>query len=159
MGILSGSLYNLFGDKKSLFLEALALYEATARSMFLGVLQEPGSRKEAIERLFLTVATFLGEDATRRGCLLSNTMLECVQPDDASLQIAESHRLAMEKALSTVLAQAQAMGEMSPRSQGETRVLAQTLVNALQGLRLTSKTVHDVKTLKKIAQASLAILN
>lgn len=159
MGILSGSLYNLFGDKKSLFLESLALYEATAQCMFLGVLEEPGSRKEAIARLFLKVATFLGEDATRRGCLLSNTMLECTQPDDASLQIAERHRLAMEKAFVAALAQAQATGEMSPRSQSETRVLAQTLVNALQGLRLTSKTVHDVKTLKKIAQASLAILN
>ncbi len=159
MGILSGSLYNTFGDKKTLFLESLALYEATAQSMFLGVLEEPGARKEAIARLFLKVANFLGEDVTRRGCLLSNAMLECTQPDDASLQIAERHRLAMEKAFVTALAQAQATGEMSPRSPSETRVLAQTLVNALQGLRLTSKTVHDVKTLRKIAQASLAILN
>ncbi len=159
MGILSGSLYNMFGDKKSLFLESLAFYEATAQRMFLGVLQEPRSRKEAISRLFLKVATFLGEDATRRGCLLSNTTLECTQPDDAALQIAERHRKAMEKAFVTALAQAQATGEMSPRSQSETRVLAQTLVNTLQGLRLTSKTLHDVKTLRKIARASLAILN
>ncbi len=79
-------------------------------------------------------------------------MLECTQPDDASLQIAERHRLAMEKAFITALAQAQATGEMNPRSQSETRVLAQTLVNALQGLRLTAKTVHDVKTLRKIAR-------
>jgi TetR/AcrR family transcriptional repressor of nem operon len=159
MGILSGSLYNMFGDKKSLFLESLELYEATAQRMFLSVLEEPGSRTEAIDRLFRKVATFLGEDATRRGCLLSNTMLECNQPGDASLQIAERHRLAMEKAFVSALAQAQATGEMSPRSQSETRVLAQTLVNALQGLRLTSRTVHDVKALQKIARASLAILN
>ncbi len=159
MGILSGSLYNMFGDKKSLFLESLTLYEATAQSIFLGVLEEPGSRKEAIARLFLKVATFLGEDATRRGCLLSNSTLECTQTDDVALQIAERHRLAMEKAFVSALTQAQATGEMSPRSPSETRVLAQTLVNALQGLRLTSKTVHNVKTLQKIARASLAILN
>ncbi len=159
MGILSGSLFHTFGDKKSLFLESLELYEATARKMFLGLLEKPGPRKEAIASLFLKVATFLGEDVTRRGCLLCNTMLECTHPGDASLKIAERHRLAMEKAFVAALTQAQATGEISPRSPSETRVLAQTLVNALQGLRLTSKTIQDVKTLQKISRASLAILN
>ncbi|MBL0869028.1 MAG: TetR/AcrR family transcriptional regulator [Phycisphaerales bacterium] len=159
MGILSGSLYHIFGGKKALFLEALKRYDANIQGLFQSSLEKPGTGKDAISRLFVQVATFLGEDRARRGCLLSNTTLACTHPGDAALKIAESNRSFMENAFFEVLRQSQATGEMRKRSPGETRVLAQALVNALRGLHITAKTVHDAEKLRQIARASLEMLS
>ncbi len=159
MGILSGSLYNTFGDKRSLFLEALQCYQQRVDTALLEVLHEGGTGKAALSHFFETIADTLASDAGRRGCLLSNTALECTDLSDPALEIVEHHRAAMEKALAAVLVEAQGAGEMRACSTEQTRVMAQTLVNAMQGLRLTAKTVRDPKALRQIAAASLAIVN
>jgi len=159
MGILSGSLYNTFSDKRSLFLEALRCYQHRADAMLLGVLHEGGSGKAALAHFFETIANWLASDAGERGCLLSNTALECSDLADPALEIVEQHRAGMEKAFVRVLLEAQHAGEMRACSAEKTRVVAQTLVNALQGLRLTAKTVRDPQVLRQIAAASLAVVN
>jgi len=159
MGILSGSLYNTFGDKRSLFLEALHYYQQRADAILLGVLHEGGTGKAALSHFFETLANRLASDAGERGCLLSNTALECTDLGDPALEMVEQHRVGMEKAFVAVLLEAQQAGEMRVCSEEHTRVVAQTLVNAMQGLRLTAKTMRNSKTLRQIAAASLFIVN
>ena len=86
MGINGPSLYNAFGDKRSLFMRALEHY--AVRSM-----RERIGRMERLPDPKAAIATFFGElisaslaDPDRRGCLIVNTALE-VAPHDPEIEI------------------------------------------------------------------------
>ncbi len=52
MGIQRGSLYDTFGDKRALFFAAINRYDRVVTAKLVAVLEEPGSGKDAIRRLF-----------------------------------------------------------------------------------------------------------
>src|SRR4029077_7688696 len=80
MGITGASLYNAFGDKRSLFREVLQRYAERGR-------RDGNARLESRVPPKQAVSAFLGEiveravDGDRRGCLLVNTALE-IAPHD-----------------------------------------------------------------------------
>src|SRR5215212_5927342 len=71
MGINRQSLYDTFGDKHSLYLQALDRYrEVEGRKMF-ELLEQPGSVKRALRRLFQGVGREgLRQHGRGRGCAL-----------------------------------------------------------------------------------------
>src|ERR671916_2831660 len=76
MGINRQSLYDTFGDKHSLYLQALDRYREVEGQKMYGVLERPGSVKRALRELFEgVVENALGESG-RRGCLVGNAMSE-----------------------------------------------------------------------------------
>src|SRR5260370_1454216 len=84
MGIGGTSLYNAYGDKRALFIAALARY--ADRSM-----RERIARLEKSERPTRAIRAFLAEiiarsleDPDRKGCLLVNSALD-VAPHDAAI--------------------------------------------------------------------------
>src|SRR5881398_4152423 len=69
MGINRQSIYDTFGDKHSLFLQALDRYREIQSRKVFEVLERPGSIKKNLQRLFEeTVARALLPEG-RRGCL------------------------------------------------------------------------------------------
>src|SRR5258708_36662868 len=76
MGINRQSIYDTFGDKHSLFLEALDRYREIQSRKVFEVLERPGSMKKNLRRLFEeTVARALSAEG-RRGCFVGNSMSE-----------------------------------------------------------------------------------
>src|SRR6266700_5433476 len=73
LGIRRQSLYDTFGDKHTLFLEALKRYDQR-NSATIDILEGSGSGKEAIERVFHRAVQTLGQTKPPRGCLIVNTM-------------------------------------------------------------------------------------
>lgn len=81
-GLKKQSLYRLFGDKRAMYLKALAQYEAEEVTAGLALLAAPGSPREKIGRLLDAVvdATVAGGD--RRGCFLCNASVDQAQLDE-----------------------------------------------------------------------------
>src|SRR5260370_6427941 len=76
MGINRQSIYDTFGDKHSLFLQALDRYREIQSRKVFEVLERPGSMKKNLRRLFEeTVARALSAEG-RRGCFVGNSMSE-----------------------------------------------------------------------------------
>ena len=71
MGVTAPSIYSAFGDKKSLFLEAMRLY-AGPLGAFEQSLGDAPTARQAISRLLLSVAEAFTGDETPRGCLLAS---------------------------------------------------------------------------------------
>src|SRR5438270_3476195 len=72
MGINRQSIYDTFGDKHSLFLQALDRYREIQRRRIFEVFERPGSMKKNLRRLFKeTVARALSAEG-RRGCFVGN---------------------------------------------------------------------------------------
>jgi TetR/AcrR family transcriptional regulator, transcriptional repressor for nem operon len=83
MGITGASLYNAFGDKRSLFREVLQRYAERSTRERIARLEATLPPKEAV-RAFLSEIVERSFDGDRRGCLLVNTALE-IAPHDPEL--------------------------------------------------------------------------
>jgi len=76
MGVSRQSLYDTFGDKHSLYLQALDRYrEVEGRKMF-ELLEAPGSVKRSLRRLFEGVVECSLAGGERRGCFVGNATSE-----------------------------------------------------------------------------------
>src|SRR6478672_1527424 len=74
MGINRQSLYDTFGDKHTLYLQALDRYLEVEGRKIAELLEQPGSVKRNVRRLFETAID--RSLADRRGCFMNNAMSE-----------------------------------------------------------------------------------
>src|SRR5882724_1656867 len=77
LGLGRQSLYNTFGDKKTLFRKALERYQRNVTDDGAGALLDaPGAGLEAIHAFFRASIKTLTAPGKRRACLVVNTILE-----------------------------------------------------------------------------------
>jgi TetR/AcrR family transcriptional regulator, transcriptional repressor for nem operon len=84
MGINVATLYSEFGDKESLYAEALAKYESENVSGYIGSLERPNANLDSCARVLSAFADF-ASSGTAPGCLITNSAIEQV-PDPAHSQ-------------------------------------------------------------------------
>jgi TetR/AcrR family transcriptional repressor of nem operon len=156
MGIQRGSLYDTFGDKRSLFFAAVERYDRLVTSRLLVTLDQ-GSGKAAIRRFFeLKVALSL-EPGRPRGCLVTNSAAELASRDRGTgARIAEALKK-IEAAFHRAVVRAQKAGEID-RSRNA-RALARYLTSSAQGLSVMAKAFPDRGVLRDITRVILATLD
>ena len=136
MGIGRQSLYDTFGDKQTLFLEAVRRYVETQQSLALALLRGPEPASERFERFF-ELWRLQAEDPQRRGCLLANCRAEL---GDEKAQIAELLHAGfgrLEQALERTVRDGMADGSIPPNR--DPLGLARTLVAMANGVALRSR--------------------
>ncbi len=82
MQIQRASLYNAFGDKRTLFLETLRRYDVIYRRAEVAKRVNMPSPRQAILGLFQDAVTAVVEHGARNGCFLINTALELSPHDE-----------------------------------------------------------------------------
>src|SRR5580698_10451780 len=115
MGISKQSLYDTFGDKRSLYLRALAYYRRQTndglRQLFAGT--RPVS--EGFGKLLFGLASETREQH-ERGCLLMSANLERDTGDTAIAELLRQNQVEVESIFADALRRAQKRGEL-PRGQ------------------------------------------
>ncbi|MGI9498647.1 MAG: TetR/AcrR family transcriptional regulator [Geminicoccaceae bacterium] len=156
MGIGRGSLYATFGDKRSLFLQALRLYDRRHRRDWTARLAELPSGKSAIMAVFDGVIVSALDGGCRNGCLLMNTALELSPHDKEIGEIVRQCLIHMEQFFRRQLERAQAAKEIPAHlSPDET---AKTLLALLVSLRVFTRARPEPDLLRAIsAQAEVVI--
>lgn len=157
MGINRGSLYDTFGDKHRLFLEALDRYDEAFHTKILGVLGESDSPRKAIEGVFETVIRECACDSGRRGCLLTNTAVELSAQDNDTASRVQANFSRIESAFEKAIIKAKEKGEIS--APHDTKALARFLTSGLQGLRVMSKAWPSRAVLRDVARVTLSTLD
>lgn len=156
MEINRGSLYDTFGDKRSLFLSAIEFYDQRVVSSFLETLSQPGSPKAALID-FLQGVVVRAADPRGRGCLITNSAVE-LSPHDPQIKACVAANLnRIESALYKTLRRAQLQHEISQEK--DPRAIARFLLNTLQGLRVISKVDPDPDRLRDIVTLALSVLD
>lgn len=151
MKLNRGSLYGTFGDKKQLFMAALAEYEKQGREMVREALERPGSARRAIEDWFADAARTCTGEAGVRGCLGLKAALEMAPQDKDVADWVRSVTHNRELLLAKVIRRGQADGEIN--RQLDPRAAARYLATSLAGLKIlgtaspTEKEVRDVVSL------------
>ncbi|MEO1093362.1 MAG: TetR/AcrR family transcriptional regulator [Cyanobacteria bacterium J06638_28] len=157
MGIHRGSLYDTFKDKHHLFLEAIAHYNATVVKAAIAPLQAPGAARQVVEQHFLSLAKRASADRQRRGCFMTNSVVELAAHDPVIAAPLRKSLLQVEDAFYRALGRAQDQGEIA--ADKDIRALAQYLTSSLQGLRVMSKVNTEPDTLQQIARLILRVLD
>jgi len=155
VGIGRQSLYNTFGDKRSLYIATLDHYFRTRGGPLMAQLRSPGSPMGNIKTVFRMWET-MAEDNHFCGCLLGNCAAELAHTDPEIADRIGSYIQVLEDGFHDTLVQARDQGEISDRH--DPRDLARNVINMIQGMALMSKVIRDTDVTKSVLRSSLRIL-
>ncbi len=157
MGLNPSSLYAAFGDKRTLFLEALTLYGQLFIMQFEALLLADDSPIQNIHAFFDMAFLRLTEDLLRFGCFLVNTIAEMTDIDQELVDAAGSKLDRIEIAIENAVKRAQKIGELSRDK--DPVAISQFLGSTIKGLRITCKQTQDRKVIGNIIRTALMILD
>jgi TetR/AcrR family transcriptional repressor of nem operon len=156
MGITGASLYNAFGDKRSLFRRALAHYVENSFGERVTRFERNLSPRKAIGTFFREIVERSIGDEDRKGCLLVNSALE-VAPHDPDFQKTIAEVLVKVEAFFHRCVKAgQQAGEISTAQSAED--LARLLLGVHLGIRVLARTRPERALLEGLLRPALALL-
>ncbi|WP_201315446.1 TetR/AcrR family transcriptional regulator [Dyella sp. EPa41] len=150
------SLYATFGDKRSLYLEALRRYNTNSIVDLLDARRDATSPRQAVEALLLAFAEQAGQPAAS-ACLGVNSICEFGTSDGDVVRINHESGQTLQRFLERNLREAQQQGEVD-RSL-DTRGAAQFIAVTLMGMKVSARAGADTATLRNIAQMALRSLD
>ena len=152
MNIGRQSLYNAFGDKRTLYLEALERYQQQSTAGHLERLNQNESVLAGLEALLLGL---INEDDAERtlGCMGVASVCEFGVTDPELVQLRSKVSPWFVKRLAERIAQGQADGEIDPKL--DTDQTAAFVLMTMEGLQLGARAGTAVDSLQ--AQARFAI--
>jgi TetR/AcrR family transcriptional repressor of nem operon len=157
MGIAGASLYNTFGDKRTLYERSLNRYldqtfrERTRR------LEHSLPPRDAIVAFLQEIIKRSLNDRQRRGCLLVNSALESAPHDEELRQIVATFMGEMESFFLRCVASGQ-RDKTIPKAQSA-EDLARLLLNVLLGIRVLARVRPDRKLLEGLVRPVFALLD
>ena len=156
-GLNRGSLYDTFGDKHGLFLEAVEHYRRQFSARRLAQLEEEGPLRDKLAAFFNEMIEFSVGEGRLLGCLMTNAAVELAPHDrDTALAVA-ANMAGMEKAFRRLLTSARKAGELS--ADKSPRDLARFLTATANGLRVMAKVSPERAALKSVVRVALQSLD
>jgi TetR/AcrR family transcriptional repressor of nem operon len=155
MGIGRQSLYNTFGDKHSLFIEAAEHYINCNGQHLIDAFGASGSPLENVRKALEQTVDFLASGECR-GCLLTNSIVELAPRDDEVRELVHGMVNRIEKTIKSTLDRAVGEGELAPHS--DTRAIARFLNSTVHGLVVMNKASASRAALNDVVKIALTTL-
>lgn len=154
MGIGRQSLYDTFGDKHALFLEALRRYTEMHLAEMRAIFGAAGSPFENLRAVF----TRMKEEALGGtcGCMMVNSSTELGADDDAAARLIEKTTMRMEQLFREQLERARDAGELTDAA--SPRALSRLIVDTANGLAARSRLGLDEEEIEDVFEALLALM-
>ena len=153
MGVARQSLYDTFGDKRALYLKALAFYRDRTNGAMQRMLESAPSVKAGFTKLLYGLAAETREQH-ERGCLLLSANLQRDPKDVVVSNFLRDNQARVEAIFDSALRRAQKEGELSAKV--DTTALARFFVVTIQGMRAIARLHSDRKALEQVARIALA---
>jgi TetR/AcrR family transcriptional repressor of nem operon len=155
MGITGASLYNAFGDKRSLYRQAFTHYlTQSVRDRVARLKKLPPAA--AIRAFFAEIIERSIDDKQHRGCMLVNAALELAPYDSEFQKLVVDEMMFIEAFFRRCVAAGQKDGSIiGTRPPDE---VAKLLLSVLLGIRVLARTRPQRKVLEGAAHGALALL-
>ena len=150
------SLYDTFGDKRTLFLEALKLYSERVISGTARTLNESPSPIAGVQKVFDDLVAGAGSETAALGCFMVNSVAELVPYDPDVTKIATTYADALQRLFTTVLTQARSQDMLTNKQTPEQ--LASYVFNMIQGIRILIKSGATREQVQAIGAITLQSL-
>ncbi len=155
MGIQRQSLYNAFGNKHNLFLEAVRQYGNKVIRKVEERLDAPGSPVENITNFLKYIASEASKP-DYRGCFVANVIAEMGPHDKAIEEAAGMLARRVEQAFERAIERAIAQDELPPDT--NPREIARFLYNIILGFNVRGKAQLSRTAIDDILNVSLSVL-
>ena len=155
-GLSRSSLYDTYGDKRTLFIKALIRYRQSETEAAIEYLDTAADPALAIRRIFHSAYAYFSTQQPRKGCLMVNTLNEVAPHDEEVEDIVLENRQALEDAYARAIKRGQQRGLIAKDHQP--RALARYLLNSLWGLTTNLKLGLDKKAADDIVRITLSVL-
>ena len=156
MGISKQSLYDTFGDKRALYLKALAYYRDQTLTSMRELFASARKTRDGFSRLLLGLSAE-SEEQHARGCLLLSANLERDTGDRVIATFLRDNQASVEQIFATAITQGQSRGELSQKH--DPQALAKFFASTIQGMRAMARLKSDRRALRQVAKVALAVLD
>jgi TetR/AcrR family transcriptional repressor of nem operon len=147
------SLYDTFGDKRTLFLEALKLYSEKVLSATVRTLNESPSPIVGIQKVFDDLIAGIGSETGALGCFMVNSVAELVPYDPDVTEIATKYADSLQQLFTTVLTEARSQNLVTKKQTPEQ--FAAYVFNMIQGIRVLIKSGATREQVQAISDITL----
>ncbi|MCK2020364.1 TetR/AcrR family transcriptional regulator [Peribacillus frigoritolerans] len=155
MGIHRRSIYDTFGDKRSLFLASLNHYEELIVNEMERIISSTPSIKQTIRDVFIFVLNSI--EQYPKGCLSVNAAIELSLLDKEIGCIVTKMFNRTEDMFNNLIKRGQTSGELSKEIDSDNT--SRFLHNNLVGIRVLIKTNYNKKELEGIINLALSVLD
>ncbi|MEM6455822.1 MAG: TetR/AcrR family transcriptional regulator [Acidobacteriota bacterium] len=154
MGIGRQSLYDTYGDKHALYLEALRRYTEMRLDAMRQTFEQPGSPVAHLRTFF----AMWKEEAMscNSGCMMVNSSTEVGHVDDAVARLIEKKMHRLEGLLQELLERARQAGELNDAV--SPRALARLILGAAHGLAARAHLGLDEEEIDDVLGSLLALI-
>jgi TetR/AcrR family transcriptional regulator, transcriptional repressor for nem operon len=152
-GLQKGSIYKAFGDKRSLFLQALQVYLDRQYSLMRETLRQPDP-KQAIGKMFHYLADTTSP--TNKGCFALNSLVEMSPHDEAVAKLLAWQYERIGQLLEKAIAKGQRSGVF--RQDLSAEALRQLLIVAANGTLASSRAAFLKPDLPAVADSILMVM-
>jgi TetR/AcrR family transcriptional repressor of nem operon len=156
MGIGCTSLYNAFGNKRSIFIRALERYLDVSMRERIRRYERSRPPKAAIRDFIAEIIARSSADARRRGCLLVNSAMEVAPHDHRLRRAIAAHLGELEGFFRRCVTAAQRTGAV-PAERNPVE-LGRLLLAVVLGIRVLARSNPDSVLLNDLARPALALL-
>ena len=155
-GLNRASIYNTFGGKRELFLEALRHYDRIHREVPLMELAARSSPRQAVIAVFQEAVGVVLTDGSRDGCLEVNIALELCPRDEGVEKVVAGAFAGMETFFRDSIERGQLSGEI--RRELDPTSTAGALLALFLGLRVLARGHPEQDLLRSVADQAEALL-
>jgi TetR/AcrR family transcriptional repressor of nem operon len=156
MGINRQSLYDTFGSKRALYLEALMRYNGESAALIVGDIQGGATPAEGIQRAVVSFAQRAGE-ARKASCLGVSSILEFGLRDEAVAAAGTASHGILMASPSEAITQAQSYKEL--RADIKAGTAADYILTAFAGLKVSARAGMPPESLRQMAQLAFQALS
>lgn len=156
LGVEKPSVYASFGSKQQLYLEALAQYRHLVIDTVQGALNEAPNARAGLDRTIRQLMA-RGSRAQRKGCFATNSALERADDDPEAQALVRDTFAALTLLFRKAIQRGQADGTV--RSDWSAEVLAQYLVNGIEGARILERTKASNRAMDEVAALTMSVLD
>lgn len=154
-GLSRKSLYNAFGDKRYMFLEALRAFRRTAVEANTKPLRNPEASLEAISDVLHGLVELAKTKQGRAGCMVCNTSREAIRHDPAVKAEIDAYFRQLEERFQTVIRRGQEQGAIRAH---DGKKLATLCVGAVVSISVLAKAGQPIEMLRTIASETVTAL-
>ena len=156
-GMNRPSLYAAFGDKRALYMQALARYQAASADALRGELAADTTLADALTRIFRrAIALYVGGEGPARGCFsVSTATTEAIEDPEIRQMVADGTQR-LDQAFEARVRRAQAAGELPPAANSE--ALGALCSATIHTLAVRARAGTPAETLQALAAQAVQVI-
>ncbi|MBF2709436.1 TetR/AcrR family transcriptional regulator [Flavobacterium soyangense] len=157
LGLSRSSLYDTFGDKRTLFVKSLQRYRSKIVNNMLFLVEHSTDIKKTIEEVFKLVIEQDIHSKISKGCFMVNSAIELSACDEEIALIVMANQTDIVSTFEIAILKGQNLGQITTNFNANH--LANFLYNSISGIRVAIKYNQNLDAINDIVKINLAILS